>query len=238
MNYEELRFIDIKKVGQKLGNKRLAYPVLYKGIVYKTFDVQKDYFKLSELYREKERLMLTLDKLNLKYLTKVRSILTNKNKPYGYTYEYNDSPIMKDYLETKHNLKTRLTYISEILETHEKLLAANLSYIDYHSGNFLMDKEIIFIDIDSIIDKNTFKAKYIKEYLFTLIISIYLNYDLTSTVDLAPYLDILSDYFDTSLYDFDLLDLHKVFEEMLTKDASLVPILARKIYDADVKSYF
>ena len=144
---------------------------------------------------------------------------------------------MKDYLETYHPLSERLNYISEIIKTHEALLQADLTYIDYHSGNFLMDKQVIFIDIDSIINKNAFSFHYIQEYLFTLILSLFLNYDITDTPDLAPYYNILCSYFNTPhLYEYDLLDLNKIFAEMTKKDEASIPLLVRKIYETDVKS--
>ena len=235
MEYEEISFSDIREKGTKLGNKKLNYPVLYNNTVYKKFTIDTPTSKVVSFCRKKANLLLKLEKLNLKYLVKTKSILTLKEKPYGYTYTYQDYPLLKNYFDANHSLNERLNYIYEVLTLEQNLKSVNLTYPDLHSANLLMAPHALFIDTESIIEYNPYLKRYLNEYLLAFILSIYLNYDLTCLSDITPFIYLIDSYFPNShILDFTSTNFSQIIKIMQTKSLEEISYLKRQIKSLEV----
>lgn len=201
----------IAKLGVSLSNpyQDISYkpPILYQGIVYKPF--------LKSL-KKKEELILKLDKLNLKYLINIKGMLRVQNRTEAYLYQYEKGELLKKYLERDEPFLERWKLIEEIFLTDKALVREGLTYFDYHSANLVVNQDIKFLDIDSIIKITRFNRNKIKRFLLELIVSIYINFDLTFNWDNTHYLGILSEFLDINCYDE--VDIEKIINALYVKN--------------------
>ncbi len=210
MEYIEKSYEDIAKLGARLGNPYQDMgsrpPILYNGLVCKPFLKNR---------KKKEKLILKLDKLNLNYLINIRGILKINGKAEAFLYEYERGALLKKYLEQEEPYKERWKLIEEIFLTDEALVKEGLTYFDYHTANLIVNKDIKFLDIDSIIKITRFNRVKIKRFLLELIVSIYINFDLTFNWDNTHYLGVLSEFLDINCYDE--LDMLKIINALYNK---------------------
>ncbi len=201
----------VAKLGVGLFNpyqdEGLKPPILYKGNVYKPF--------LKGL-KKKEKLILKLDKLNLDYLLNIKGMLKVNGQVEAYFYKYEEGKLLKKYLEDDEPFIERWKLIEEIFLTDKALVKEGLTYFDYHTANLVVNQDIKFLDIDSIIKLTSFNRERIKRYLLELIISIYINYDLTFNVDNTVYLGILSDFLNINCYEE--IDIEKIINVLFNKN--------------------
>lgn len=195
------------KKGNVLEQRKFNVPILLEGVVYKPFRFEED---------KKARIILELEKLRLKHLVHVKG-LSRDGKCFLYDYEAHR--VLAKKLREDVSLDKRLNWIRDIIATHEELKVNNLLYVDYHSGNFLAQQEITFLDVDSIeYLRGDTLLKVIEEFLLELLISIYVNYDLTSCDDNCDLYYLFSEFFNYyEIIRRNKLDFWWLFEEMLKK---------------------
>ena len=173
-------------------------------------EVKKEIKELLKDKKKKEELILKLDKLNLKYLINIKGMLRVQNRTEAYLYQYEKGELLKKYLERDEPFLERWKLIEEIFLTDKALVREGLTYFDYHSANLVVNQDIKFLDIDSIIKITRFNRNKIKRFLLELIVSIYINFDLTFNWDNTHYLGILSEFLDINCYDeLDMLKIEK-----------------------------
>ncbi len=179
MEYKEIDYETLLLYGKRLGNKyqekddNCNSPILYDGLVYKFF-LQSPTIK--------EKLILQLEKLHLKYLCEIRGLFIANGKK-GYDYIYSPSPILADKLRTDISFEQRLRYINGLITTRKVLDQNGLSFLDYHSANFLAGDDIQMVDIDSIESNKANNRTVIDRYFLELLISIFMNFDITFNED-------------------------------------------------------
>ncbi|MCM1052829.1 MAG: hypothetical protein NC483_02490 [Ruminococcus sp.] len=224
MTYIDVDYNELHERGKILGNPyqegkdiHMA-PILLDGYVYKPF---------LNGAKKKEKLIELLKKLNWEYLASIIGIYHDHR---GYVYEYNANNLLKDALKSYVEFDRRLEYMDQILRTDEFLVDKGLTFFDYHSANILVGKSICLLDEDSIISANSNNRRRIKEYLLELMISIFINYDLTFNGDNSCYYGLLVKFFnDPTLVDRYDIDLRNLFDKMTKKTSGEIEELKEEI---------
>lgn len=204
-----------KRLGSKSSNKNadLSAPILYDGLVYKFF---------LQSPTRKEKLILQLEKLHLKYLSKIQGLFRTTERR-GFIYQYSTSPLLAEKLGTNISFQDRLKYISGLIATRNILDQNGLLYFDYHSENFLAGKDIEVIDIDNIISNRISNRVAIDRYFIELLLSIFMNFDISINGDNSYLYDLFYKYFDgnINLYgdEFDMDSILNIFAKMNEEDA-------------------
>lgn len=187
------------------------YPILFDGNVYKFFNSEE---------KDLAKILLMLEKLKLRYLSIIKGFIKENGSIKGYVYEYDDSPLLKDVLWALPQ-KRRFTYILQIILTDKALKKNGLTYFDWHTANILAGGSIRLIDIDSIKPRDILSESDISYYLFELLISIYIKYDITFNKDNSDLYGLFSLYFDMpELLIREEIDFRKLFARMLKRDSS------------------
>lgn len=214
MEYVDVDYDKLSTFGTKLSNSYQekkdfkTAPILYDGLVYKF---------LWKGIKKKEQILLQLKQLELEYLVKLRNFF-NARGNIGYIYEYDKSPLLSDVLKSSISLDKRFKYIQGLLTTHNILAREGLVYFDYHSANVLAGPNIRLLDIESIIRTTINNIVAIKRYLLELMISIFINKDLTFNADNSYLYELFAKFFDEydAFFGIDF-SLDKFFEKILAK---------------------
>ncbi len=224
MTYIDVDYEELERRGKLLSNpyqqgKDLSgAPILLDGYVYKPF---------LKSAKKKEKMIELLKELNWQYLSHIIGIYNDHR---GYIYKYNPNNLLKDALKSYIEMDKRLTYLDQILKTDEFLVSNGITFFDYHAANVLIGESICLLDEDSIIKANNNNRQRIKKYLLELMVSIFINYDLTFNGDNCCYYELLAKFFnDPSLIDGYDLDLRNIFDKMLQKTSSEVDELQDSI---------
>lgn len=214
MEYINVDYQALQERGKVLSNPYqeqkiiTASPILLDGYVYKPFVTG---------VKKKEKMIELLKKLNWDYLARIIGLYHDHK---GYVYQFSNKPLLKDALTKYIEVDRRLKYIDQILRTDEFLVSNGVTFFDYHSANILVGKSICLLDEDSIKAVNSENRRRIKEYLLELMLSIFINYDLTFNGDNSCYLELVASFFDdyTILDSYDL-QLRQIFDKMLNKSS-------------------
>jgi len=219
MEYMDVDFERILVQGKRLGNSYQTgkidcnSPVLCDDLVYKFF---------LQSPTKKERLILQLEKLHLRYLSKIRGLFMANGKK-GYIYEYSISPLLADKLRSSISFQDRLRYIEELIKTRSILDQNGLTYFDYHSANILAGNDIEMIDVDSIKSNRINNRVAIDRYFIELLVSIFMNFDITFNDDNSYLYDLFYRFFNGSINmfdnEFDMDTIYDTFLKMNIGDA-------------------
>lgn len=209
-SYEELVILGtILKSPYIAEHRSIKHPILFDGNVYKFFPRKN---------KNCEKILLLLEKLELKYLSKINGFIGSNDRCGGYFYQYDASPLLKDELENI-SQNQRLIFIMELIYTHHFLKERGLIYFDYHTANVLVNTSIRLIDVDSIVPKYQVRELEIDYYLFELLISIYLKYDLTFNKDNSNLYSLFASFFEMpEIIRGENLNFLELFDAMVKKN--------------------
>lgn len=212
MEYQTVDYETLLMYGKKLGNKYQEKdndcnsPILYDGLVYKFF---------LQLPTRKEKLILQLEKLHLKYLSEIRGLFIANGKK-GYDYKYSTSPILTEKLGTDISFSQRLKYIDGLITTREILDQNGLSFFDYHSANFIAGDDIQMLDIDSIKSNKVNNRTVIDRYFLELLLSIFMNFDISFNEDNSNLYAIFYKFFNGEINFYsDEFDMDAIFNNLV-----------------------
>jgi len=178
MEYLPVDYEALKQRGKNLSSYKMIHedtPILLDGMVYKIFE---EYFD-----DEKASVFDFLERWDSPFLMKILYLLVSNNSVIGYAYSFDKTPTLKKQLNTSLPLEKRLLYIRELLDVDRWLTQRGLLYSDYHSDNFLACEHIRYLDLESIMKSTMLQRQWVEGYLLELIMSIYLNYDITARPD-------------------------------------------------------
>lgn len=196
----------------KYQNESKPLPILLNGLVYKPFS-KKDSEKAWQI-----ELITKLEKLAIKQLAHIKGLYNNN---FGYVYYFNSDPVLYNALNCYIALEKRLRWIHDLIEVYIKLNEHGLKYFDYHSSNILVGDSITLLDIDGI--KRKFNARELAEYLLELLVSILINFDLTSNYSNFKLYELFSKFFnEPKILSEENLDFMKLFDCIVSKNTGEV----------------
>ncbi len=180
--------------------------------------------------KKKEKILLKAMSLELKYLTRIRDFITRNGKVYGYTYDYDQNPLLREALLGEISIQQRLKYIEEILTTNNALRDSNLTFYDWHSQNVLAGEHVKLIDIDDIRNSTPSINSNADYYLFDLLVSIFINTDLTFNDDNSYLYNLLSSYFnESSILDHDTPNFDRIYNAMTSSSPNMINDLEQEV---------